>query len=267
MTPPPTFSPGQLESLCKILADTETGLTGTEIGHMLGQARIDDVNPTATKWKRLYNALAEAENRARSADRTFAFIRLALEPARYVGQHDVFQSRRSSVNAVLLLHGYEYRDDGRFARATVAATLSEAESRAHRLRAALSARGVHPDVVASCRAELLQHNVFHAVLEASKSVGEKLRRRTGLQGDGAPLVDATLGGDSPKLRINAFVSDTEKGEQRGFANLTKGLFGVFRNPTAHTPRSAWEMTEEDALDLFSLASYLHRRVDRATSHP
>jgi uncharacterized protein (TIGR02391 family) len=76
-------------------------------------------------------------------------------------------------------------------------------------------------------------------------------------------VDEALSGDSPRLRINAFTSDSEKSEQKGFANLLKGLLGVFRNPTAHSPRLVWRMSEEDALDLFTFASYAHRRIDRA----
>jgi uncharacterized protein (TIGR02391 family) len=261
---PPPLSSGQLESLCKIVADTDYGLTGTEIGRILGQAQIDDVDPTGTKWKRLFNALAERQNRDRQGDRIFAFIKLALDPARYIGKQNVFEDRRTSVNADLAMCGFEFRADGRFGIVSTAATLSEAEARAHRLRAALSQRGVHPDVVAFCRAELVQQNAFHAVLEASKSVAEKLRRRAALQSDGAQLVDEALAGDPPRLKINAFTSDSEKSEQRGFINLVKGLFGVFRNPTAHAPRVAWNMSEEDALDLFSLASYVHRRIDRAT---
>lgn len=260
---PPSLSAGQLESLCKILADTDRGLTGTEIGRFLEQAKIRDVDPAMTKWKRLFNALAARQSRDGTADRVFAFIKLALDPARYVGQHVVFEDRRTDINAVLVMCGFEYRANGKFAIVSTAATLSEAEARAHRLRAALSSRGVHPDVVAFCRAELVQHNAFHAVLEASKSVADKLRRRSGLQSDGAQLVDEALGGDPPRLRINALTSDSEKSEQRGFTNLVKGLFGVFRNPTAHSPRVAWNMSDEDALDLFSLASYIHRRIDRA----
>jgi uncharacterized protein (TIGR02391 family) len=261
---PPSLSSGQLESLCKILADTTHGLTGSEIERLLAQAKIRDTEPGMTKWKRLYSALATRQNGDGSADRVFAFVRLAMDPARYVGARDVFEDRRTAINAVLALCGYEFRPDGRFGVVDAASTLSEAEERAHRLRAALSARGVHPDVIAACRAELVQNNVFHAVLEASKSVAEKLRQKAGLQSDGAPLVDEALSGDAPRLRINAFTTDSEKSEQRGFTNLVKGLFGAFRNPTAHTPRAAWNMTEEDALDLFSLASYCHRRIDRAT---
>jgi uncharacterized protein (TIGR02391 family) len=77
-------------------------------------------------------------------------------------------------------------------------------------------------------------------------------------------VDEALSGDNPRMRINSFATDSEKSEQRGFANLVKGLFGVFRNPTAHSPRVAWPMAEADALDLFSLASYVHRRLDASS---
>ena len=59
---------GQLETVCKALADTNEGLTGSEIGHILRQVRILDVNPTLTKWKRLFNALGESQNRTRSGD-------------------------------------------------------------------------------------------------------------------------------------------------------------------------------------------------------
>ena len=38
-------------------------------------------------------------------------------------------------------------------------------------------------------------------------------------------------GSDPPLWLNASVTDTEKTEQRGFANLLIGLFGTFRNPT------------------------------------
>jgi hypothetical protein len=55
------------------------------------------------------------------------------------------------------------------------ATIDEAKVRANRLRSELERRHVHSDVLAFCRAELLQENYFHAVLEATKSVSEKIR--------------------------------------------------------------------------------------------
>lgn len=45
------FTSAQLESLCKAIAHTETGLTGTEIGHLLAQVRVADVDPAArVEW-------------------------------------------------------------------------------------------------------------------------------------------------------------------------------------------------------------------------
>jgi uncharacterized protein (TIGR02391 family) len=264
---PPAFTAAQLESLCRCLADTDSGLTGTEIGHFLRQVKTADPDPTMTKWRRLYNALSARQNKDRHGGRTLAFIHASVDPARYSGKHTVFERRRQEINVSLAFVGLEYRPDGRFQAVSKATTLSEAEQRANRLRAQLSARGVHPDVLHACRAELLSNNCFHAVLEASKSVAAKIRTRTGLVTDGAELVDAALGGPQPRLRINALSTDTERNEQRGFVNLAKGLFGTFRNPTAHAPRLVWNLSEEDALDLFSLASYVHRRIDAATLSP
>ena len=261
--PVPNFSHGQLEALAKALGATEGGLTGFEIGQLLAQVRVRDVNPELTKWKRLYNALAVRQNPDGRGDRVLAFIHAALDPVRYHGREHVFEKRRAAVNVTLAFVGLEYREDGKFGPIAAAATLSEAQQRAHRLDAALRQRSVHPDVLSYCRAELLQHDSFHAVLEATKSVAEKMRARTGLGSDGGTLVDQALGGDQPILMINAFSNDSERSEQRGFANLVKGLFGTFRNPTAHAPRIAWPMTEEDALDLLTLASYVHRRMDAA----
>ena len=260
---PPQFTQAQIESISKALGDTNTGLTGSEIGWMLAQARIDDIDPTNTKWKRLHNALVTRHTRDRHGDRVLGFIRAALDPGRYTEDPTEFEERKDRVNIVLAFHGLEFRDDGRFHTVAVATTLTEAEGRANRLRQALQSRGFHQDMIRFCRAEFLQNDCFHAVLEASKSVAEKIRQKTGLTSDGAQLVDEALGGATPQLRINAFATDTQKSEQRGFCNLAKGLFGTFRNPTAHAPRIQWSLDEQDALDLFALASYIHRRVDSA----
>jgi hypothetical protein len=50
-TNPRPFSAGELEAICKALADTVTGLTGTEISHALRQVRVTDPDPAETKWR------------------------------------------------------------------------------------------------------------------------------------------------------------------------------------------------------------------------
>lgn len=41
----------------------------------------------------------------------------------------------------------------------------------------------------------------------------------------------------------------------------KGMFSTFRNPAAHAPKVAWATSRIDALDMLTLASVLHRRLD------
>lgn len=261
---PPRFSPDQLEAIAKVLGDTHTGLTGTEIEYMLRRVGIADVDPGMTKWKRIFNALVTRQNKDQSGDRTLAFINAALSPARYAGNEDLFQLRRRGVNVPLAFYGLAYTEQGKFQRCAPAVTLTDAGRRAHHLRAALEQRNVEPEVLEFCRAELLEDNYFHAVLEATKSVAAKIRARTGLKTDGAELVQEALGGATPRLRINALQTKTEEGEQRGFVSLLTGFFGTFRNPVAHAPRIEWPMSERDALDLLSLASYIIRRLNTAT---
>lgn len=260
---PKPFSSGQLEAICKALADTNSGLTGSEVGHALATIRVADPDPTGTKWRRLFNALASRQNKDDHGDRVLAFIHVALDPARYAGKRDVAEARRRAVNVPLAFYGLEYHEDGKFRSCQPAQTLSEAEDRADRLRAALERRTVDPEVLGFCRAELLTDNYFHAVLEATKSVASLIRSRTGLTSDGASLAQAAFGGEDPPLRINRFRDDTDRGEQRGFVNLLVGFFGTFRNPHAHAAKVEWSINELDALDLLSLTSYLHRRIKAA----
>ncbi len=84
-------------------------------------------------------------------------------------------------------------DDGQVRNHAAATTLTEAQTRAGRLQSALEWRGVHPDVLTYCRAELLQENYFHAVLEAMKSIAAKIRAMTDLPSDGAALAQEAFG--------------------------------------------------------------------------
>ena len=69
------------------------------------------------------------------------------------------------------------------------------------------------------------------------------------------------------LAINARQTRSEKDEQKGFVNLLIGVYGMFRNPTSHEARIHWPMTQQDAEDIMSMVSLLHRRLDGATMPP
>lgn len=260
------FTDTQLERICDVLADTKAGLTGNEIGRILSDLRVEDPMPTATKRHRLHQALLTRQRRDGCGNVVASFVQRAMDPVRYTGDAASFEAKRQELNSVLAFAGYSLSEDGRIERVPVARTLTEAHERAERLRAELGRRGVHPDVLAFCRSELLEKNFFHAVFEATKSVAEKIRKRSGLTGDGAQLVDQAFGiGKSkvPLLAFNSLRSETERNEHSGIMNLMKGMFGAFRNVAAHVPRISRPIAEEDALDLLTIASFLHRRLDAA----
>lgn len=257
----PIFSQSELEAIAAALADTSTGLTGSEIGHILSSLKMADPTPAMTKWKRLHNAFAERQNQSKNRRAILEFIRQAMKPERYVKQQEKFEPLRANLNRALAFSGLSIDASGKLANINRANTLSDANRRADELRQDLSRRGVHADVLRFCSAELVADNYFHAVLEATKSIADKLRTKSGVSEDGARLVDVTLGGSLPLLMINDMLTESQRSEQSGFANLVKGTFGMFRNPIAHEAHILWTITKEDAEDLLSLASLIHRRLD------
>jgi uncharacterized protein (TIGR02391 family) len=90
----------------------------------------------------------------------------------------------------------------------------------------------------------------------------KLRRSTKAEN----LTEAMKRASRLHDALNSLVSETEKGEQRGFANLLIGLFGTIRNPLAHNPKIEWDMSEQDALDILTMVSLIHRKLDKAHRH-
>ena len=261
------FSQSQLEAIAAALADTTEGLTGSEIGHLLMTCRMSDPSPSPTKRHRLYNAFVDSQNSRQDRSAVLAFIRNAVKPERYARCTERFEPMRTNLSRALAFAGLAVDSSGVLSAGPQARILSEAERRAQELKEDLTARGVHPDVLRFCRAELVADDYFHAVLEATKSIAEKLRDRTGLGDDGANLVDQALGGNPPMFTVNGFSSESEKGEQRGFANLVKSVFGMFWNLTAYAPRIRWAMNKVDAEDLLSLASLIHRRLDTSKMLP
>lgn len=261
----PILTDPTLEKLCAVMADTSTGLTGSEIGRHLSQCGITDPEPTLTKRHRLYEALKTRQAEDRCANNVIAFLQASYNPVLYTDSPDYFERKRKEINSVLGFAGLEFMDTGKVRIIQPVSNLTEATKRANRLRYLLTERGVHVDVLKFCREELLVQNYFHAVLEATKSVAEKIRDLTGLTSDAAELVDDAFSFKNkiPHLALTTLISDSEKSEQRGFANLLKGLFGTFRNPTAHAPRLTWKMSEQDALDILAVVSLAHRRLDAA----
>jgi uncharacterized protein (TIGR02391 family) len=261
------FTEAQIRGIADALGDTDNGLTGTEIADLLAACEITDTDPAITKRHRLYDAFAHEQNQRQDRTRVLGFIRKAMKPERFLRSPERFEPMRALLNGALAFAGLGVDASGVITGVEQARTLSEAQRRAQELRADLSTRGVHPDVLRFCREELVADDYFHAVLEAVKSIADKIRTRTGLTDDGNTLIDRALAGDLPMLAINLLKTESEKSEQKGFANLLRGTFGMFRNTTAHEARIHWPIGKDDAEDLLSLVSLIHRRLDAAHMLP
>ena len=262
----PSIKDPTLQALCDVLGATDTGLTGSEIGRFLVECGIADPIPQMTKRHRLFQALKERQAQDHCANNVLRFVTHVMSPVRHVGNRDYFEREREKINMVLVFCGLSLAENGQLKQVQTASTLSEAEVRASVLRKALFERKVHADVIKFCRSELLVDDYFHAVFEATKSVADKLRTRASLNSDGASLVDEALGlgkAGHPRLAFNSLSTDSEKSEHSGLMNLIKGVFGAFRNTTAHAPRIHWAVSEQDALDILTTLSLIHRRLDSA----
>lgn len=253
---------GTLEGLAKILADTGQGLTGTELSKFIPEAGLIDVDPSNTKWKRLYNSFVDFQIRNQNSNSILKFINVSLKPSRFIGQNDKYETIRAELNKRLSFIGLQLNENGVFNPVAVATTITEAEQRVNRFKSKLENRNIHSKIYEYCNSELISENYFHSVFEAVKSIAEEIRQRTSLTLDGAELIDRALSVTNPLIKINSLQTDTEQSEQKGFSNLIKGVFGMFRNTTAHAPKVVWTITEDEALDIMTTISLIHKKLNK-----
>ena len=136
----PMFEAHILEGLCRTIGDTTDGLTGAEIGQVLLNSNIPDIDSQNTKWKRLYSAFADWQNQHQCSNHILRFVQDALQPVRYIGKEETFHNRRLEVNKRLAFIGTELTEQGKFRLVEKATTIAEAEQRASRLKHKLENR-------------------------------------------------------------------------------------------------------------------------------
>jgi hypothetical protein len=70
-----------VESVSEVLADTSSGLTGSEISRLLAKVGVPDLDPLNTKRHRLSNALLAQQQRQQASNCIVRFIVEAMQPA------------------------------------------------------------------------------------------------------------------------------------------------------------------------------------------
>ncbi len=259
MAKAPILDGVHLEKICKLLGEYTKGhkitdaLVSLKLDHDLG-------GENGTKWRRLYATFDHYQQQDGAASKLIDYICTTFNPFCFVECPAEFEEKRRELNILFAFAGLKYGKDGKFYRVEAAKTIDEAHERAETLRVKLRGRIIHDEVSKYCKSELLEENYFHAVFEASKGLAQRIREKSGADGDGAALIDKVFSVSKPLLAFNTLETETEQSEHKGFASLLKGCFAAVRNPLAHEPKILWE-GEDDAADYLSLISLLHRKLD------
>ena len=216
-----SFTNAQITQLSHLFGDEI--MTGSEISRVLTRVGIQDNSGASTKWRRLEYAFTERQNCDRAGNAILRFVQ---------------EERR-----------------------TVAKTIDDAQKRVQSILPKLRQRGVHGRVLQYCTEELLKENYFHAVFEATKSLAEQIRQLTNLKEDGTALYDKAFSTSNPYLVLNTLQTESEKSQQKGFCSMLKGINSMVRNVTAHTPKIKWIIEEDEAIDILTTISFLHKNLD------
>ncbi len=133
-----------------------------------------------------------------------------------------------------------------------------------------------PDILWLAIADAYQaENYSHAILNAIHCVSSILRERAGIDGDGAALAGMALGGESPKLKLNALQTESDKNVQKGIEHILRGIYIGIRNPRSHGQTTDDKSTADSIIaflgyiarllnaskESFSAESFMARVVD------
>jgi uncharacterized protein (TIGR02391 family) len=101
-----------------------------------------------------------------------------------------------------------------------------------------------------------------AVLEAFKYLNNYVKSRVRpTTADGSDLMQYAFSAKNPILRLNSFVTESEKNEQRGYMDIFAGTMIGIRNPRAH--ENDFDNDPFIAVRLLSLADHLLQRAQQA----
>lgn len=238
-------------------------LTHTKITEELNSSGIAHSQYGTNKTDRIFYALKERQEQDRCGNNVLAFVVRLLNPKRY-DDESAFEKDRTIINEKLIYEGIEIDKYGQPKQVEKAKTISEAKSRSLKIKEKVHGIGVHREILPYCEEEWLKENYFHAILEITKSVAERLRQLSGYLSDGSDLVDECfgLGKDKrPMLAFNTLQTPSEESEHKGFANFCKGFFSMYRNPKAHNPKIKEDTQLAQMTEVLVIATIIQNKLD------
>lgn len=254
-----SFDDITLHNISDIIADI---LTHGKITDQLASAGISQAGGS-NKPDRVFFALKERQKQDGCGNNVLAFILQIINPKRY-NDEAVFEKDRGRINEKLLYEGIEITVRGEARQVDKAKTIQEAKERSLKIKQKVHGIFIHRDIIPFCEEEWLKDNYFHAILEITKSVAERLRQMSGYNSDGADLIDDCFGlgkEKNPMLAFNMLKNESEESEHKGFGNFCKGFFSMYRNPKAHNPKILEETQLSEMTEVLIVATIIHNKLD------
>lgn len=118
---------------------------------------------------------------------------------------------------------------------------------------------LHAAIVKSSLGQYKNGHLRDAVLNGVVAVFDMIRRRSGLDLDGAKLTGQAFGMDSGKLIFSEMDSESGRNDQKGFIQIYEGIYTGVRNVKAHS--LTHDLNEVKAAQYLVMLSLLARRVD------
>lgn len=254
-----SFDDIALRNISNIISDI---LTHSKIANFLSNCNIPEAGGN-NKTDRIFNALKEKQRQDSCGNNVLAFIVQVINPKRYDNETE-FEKDRRRMNEKMLYEGIEINQQGVPQQVDKAKTINEAKERSLRIKEKVHGIAIHRDIIPYCEEEWLTENYFHAILEITKSVAEKLRQKGGFFSDGAELVDECFGlgkDKKPMLAFNMLKTESDESEHKGFSNFCKGFFSMYRNPKAHNPKIMEDTQLSEMTEVLVIASIIHNKLE------
>lgn len=100
-----------------------------------------------------------------------------------------------------------------------------------------------------------------AIRDAFVFLSNIIRDKSDLNGDGVDLINKAFSENNPKIKINKLETASDNNEQKGIANILRGIYQYIRNPRSH---DKYEDTEDDCISILFFIDLLINRIKGST---
>ena len=122
---------------------------------------------------------------------------------------------------------------------------------------------LHPEIKKSSLQLFKNKHYPESTMAAFKKINNMVKRKSGLNSeDGKSLMLKAFSKNSPILKLNPLLSQSDEDEQEGFMHLFAGSIQGIRNPRAHEElkQNPWI-----TIEYLCLASVLAKIIDKSTT--